>query len=100
MMGDREAGGLAVERLQGVAVLALPQRHLLHGRFEFVLDRLDLVLDALALGRRQFVEQLGRQHLAVASRRQGQAHRRAHQGDVLRLGPLLQRAERLFAALP
>ena len=98
-MGDRKAGGLAVERLHRIAVLAFPQRHLPHRRFELALDRLDLVLDPLALRLRQFVERFRRQHLAIARRRQSQARRRPQQGDVLRRGALLQRAERLFAAL-
>ncbi len=63
------------------------------------LNGLDLVLDALALGRRQLVEQFRRQHLAVARRGEGQTHRRAQQRDVLAFGTALQGAEGLFAAL-
>ena len=33
-MGDRKPGGLAVERLYGVALLALPLRDLAHDRLE------------------------------------------------------------------
>ena len=98
-MGDRKAGGFAIERLHGIAVLALPQRHLAHDRLEVGLDGFHLVLDALALGRRQLIEQFRRQHLAVARRGEGEAHRRAHQGDVLAFGAALERAEGGFALL-
>ena len=76
-MGDRKPGGLAIERLHGIAVLAFPQRHLAHHRLQFGLDGFDLVLDALLLGRREFAEQFGRQHLAVARRGEGEPRRRA-----------------------
>jgi len=74
-------------------------RHLLHDRFELALHLLQVLLDALALRLGQRLEQFGRQHLAVAPRRQGQPHRRSQHGDALRLGLALQLAEGLLVPL-
>ena len=76
-MHDREAGGFAAEVAHGIAMLALPLRHLPHDGLEFALGRFDFVLDRLALACREGFEGVGLQHLAVAHRRQRQTHRRA-----------------------
>ena len=98
-MGDRKPGGLAIEHLHGIAVLALPQRHIAHDRLEFALNGFHLMLNALALGHRQLVEQFRRQHLAGARRGEGKTHRAAQEGDVLGLGPPLEGAEGRFTLL-
>ncbi len=80
---DRGPGRFAVERAHGLAMLALRLRHLLHDRFELALNLLQVVLNPVALGLGQGLEHLRRQHLALAPRRQGQAHRRSQHGDAL-----------------
>ena len=47
---DRGPGRFAVERARGLAMLALPLRHLLHDRFELALNLPQVVLNPLALG--------------------------------------------------
>jgi hypothetical protein len=80
-------------------VLAFPLRHLLHDRFELSLHLFEVVLNTLALGLRQRLEQLGSQHLAVAPRRQRQPHRGAQQRNTLLLTTPLQLAKGLLVAL-
>src|SRR5262249_42485440 len=99
-MADRKPGCIATERLYRIAMLALPQGHLAHRRFKLGLDLLDVVLDPLALGLRQFVEALRRHDFAIAHRRQREAHRRPQQCDALGRGSLLQAAEGMLTALP
>ena len=97
-VADREGRGVAGQRPQRIAVLALPQRHLTHQRFELALNAFDLALGLLALIGRQCFEVLRAHHPPVALGRQSEAHRGAHQRDALAFGMLLQRAEGLLAA--
>ena len=97
-MTDGKPGDLTVQLSKRFAVLALPLRHLPHNLFEFTLNRFELMLDTVALVCGQFFESLRRQHLAVVLGRHRNPGRRPQQRDALRLGPLLQIAESLFAA--
>src|SRR6516162_9749663 len=71
---------------------------MLHNRFKFALDLLEIALDPLALGLRQRLKQLGCKYLAVVSRRQRQSHWRAQHSNALRLGTPLQLAKTLLVA--
>src|SRR5437870_13634655 len=79
-------------------MLALPERHLAHQRFELALNALDLALGLRALVLRQSFEVLRAHHPAVALGRQSETHRGAQQRDALAFGMLLQCAEGLLAA--
>ena len=96
---NRGAGRLAVELAHCLTVVAFPLRNLPHDRFELTLDFFQIVLDPLALGLRERLEHLRRQHLAVAPRCQRQSHWRAHHRDAFLLGTPLQLAKGVLVAL-
>lgn len=66
---------------------------------QLLLQSLDVGLDPLAVFLGQALEDLRRDHFAALHRREGEADRRAHQGDAARLGVFLDFLQGVLLAL-
>ncbi len=90
---------LAVEVAELVLRLAPPLRHVLDDGFQLLLQPGDRRLEALALGLGQGAEAVRLHHRVLFQRREGEARRRAHQGDALRARLVADRRDGVLLAL-
>ena len=98
-VADGVHGRLAVQVLDLLALFLLPVRDLAEERLQLLLQRLRTQRPPLLFLRRELLELLRPQHLAVLDRRQRQADRRADERHVALAGAGLQGVEPLLLAL-